>query len=102
MDFVEATDALMRKLTADDLAELFGCSKQSVHQARVNPASVSYRSPPPNWEDAACRAATKQAMYFLDLAGKLHRHADNREPLEKRIAKLRQQLAELKKRVSTS
>jgi hypothetical protein len=76
MDFVKATDALMRRLTSDDLAVLLGCSKQSVHQARMAPASSGYRTPPPGWEDALARAAERQAEYFLDLAGKLGRQAD--------------------------
>ena len=97
MDFTEATDALLRRVTTAELAKRLGCSQQSVLQARMKPESVSWRSPPGDWEGAVVSLARQQAAHFLKLAEGLGRQAKHR-PAER--AKLKKQVEELQKRLA--
>lgn len=67
MDFTEATDLLTKSVTLADLARELGASYGLLRQARMDPASVSYRKPPPGWEVAVARLASERAAELLQL-----------------------------------
>ena len=68
-DYRTATDELVvRGVSLDELATELGVSKQSVKQARMDPASPSYRSPPPGWEKAVARLIRRHCGPLVDMA----------------------------------
>lgn len=60
MNFRKCTDTLLEKITLDDMAKEMGVSVQSLRQARAEPHSTAYRSPPQGWEPAARALARKR------------------------------------------
>lgn len=73
MDFTEATDKLTKGLSLADLARDLGASYGLIRQARMDPASPSYRKPPEGWEVAVARLAAQRAEELLDLKASLER-----------------------------
>lgn len=67
MDFTEATDRLTRGISLADLARELDASYGLIRQARMDPASPSYRRPPTGWEDAIARLADERAKELLEL-----------------------------------
>jgi hypothetical protein len=67
MDFTEATDKLTKGVSLADLAEELRASYGLIRQARMDPASPSYRRPPEGWEIAVARLAEKRAAELLQL-----------------------------------
>lgn len=67
MDFTEATDRLTKSLSLADLAKELGASYGLIRQARLDPASPSYRNPPIGWEGAVARLAEQRAEQLLSL-----------------------------------
>lgn len=68
MDFIEATDALARKVSHEDLARELGVSVQTVRQARMDPESPSYRQPPASWRRAVADLARRRGGELQELA----------------------------------
>ncbi len=73
MDFTEATDRLTKGISLADLARELDASYGLIRQARMDPASVSYRRPPAGWEQAVARLAEERAKELLSLKGELER-----------------------------
>jgi len=73
MDFRKATDILTSAPTHADIADAAGVSTQSVRQARMDPASKSYRSPPDGWEKALGKLARDRAAQLEALAEDLEK-----------------------------
>lgn len=71
MDFTEATDKLTRGVSLADLAAELRGSYGLIRQARMNPASPSYRRPPKGWELAVARLAEKRATELMELKARL-------------------------------
>jgi hypothetical protein len=71
VDFKEATDRLTARVTLADIAEACGSHPNSIDRARLEPSSKSYRSPPPDWENAVAKLAKERGEALLALAGKL-------------------------------
>lgn len=67
MDFTEATDRLTKGVSLADLARELNASYGLIRQARMDPASPSYRRPPAGWEDAVLRLAEERAEELLAL-----------------------------------
>ena len=71
MDFKTATDRLMPAVTLSDLSAELGMSDASVRQARLDPASRSYRKPPADWERAVVKVARGRGGELAKLAEEL-------------------------------
>jgi len=67
MDFKEATDGLLDRVSHQELAESMGISVASVRQARLRPDANAYRNPPENWEDVVIRLAEKRVWHYRKL-----------------------------------
>lgn len=67
MDFTEATDWLTKGISLADLARELDASYGLIRQARMNPASPSYRRPPAGWEQAVARLAEERVQELLAL-----------------------------------
>ena len=73
MDFTEATDRLTKGVSLADLARELNASYGLIRQARMDPASPSYRRPPAGWEEAVARLAEERAKALLELKQALSR-----------------------------
>ena len=72
MTFTEATDRLTDCPTHEEIADAAGwTSVQTVRQARLDPASTSFRRPPDGWESAIAKLARERAAELLKLAEEL-------------------------------
>lgn len=71
MNFKQATDALLKSVTLEDLAAEMGVSVQAVRQARAQQGSSGFRRPPLGWEMAAAKLARQRAMTLGKLADRL-------------------------------
>ncbi len=71
MDFVRATDELLRRVTLDDLAKAAGKSVQTFKQARLALGETGRRSPPEGWEEVVAGMARRQARRLTNLANAL-------------------------------
>lgn len=70
--FREATDRLLRCVTADQLAAELGVNRNTIARARMDPdASPNYRPPPQGWEAAVVRLSRAQGADLHDLASSL-------------------------------
>lgn len=67
MDFQDATDRLITGVSLADVARELTASYGLIRQARMDPASPSYRQPPQGWELAVARLAERRAQELLDL-----------------------------------
>jgi hypothetical protein len=56
-----------------EIADAAGISLQSIRQARLDPASPSYRSPPPGWQRILARLAKERGKELAALAAELER-----------------------------
>lgn len=80
LTFKEATDCLIQRLTVADIAEACGSHVNSVERARLDPATRSYREPPPGWVRAVARLARKRGVQLIALADRLEQmetHVDD-------------------------
>jgi hypothetical protein len=73
--FREVTDRLLRSITLADLAQDLGVSHGLLRQARLDPNSSSYRSPPHGWLHGAARLARERASELSSLAEELEAEA---------------------------
>lgn len=71
MDFREATDRLIERVTLADIAEACGSAVNSIERARLEGESRHYREPPPNWKAAISRLARERGARLLHLADDL-------------------------------
>lgn len=71
MDFRSATDELLGCFTAAEIAARIGCSVQAVKQARLDPASIGHRSPPPGWRPVLRQMAAEKGVKLASLAESL-------------------------------
>lgn len=67
--FKEASDLLC--LSIRELAELLDVSEPSVKQARLDPGSAGYRTPPPGWEAVLAEVAAARGEELRELAERL-------------------------------
>lgn len=72
-DFAEATDRLIECVTLEEIADAMGVSRHIVKQARLDPASPSYRVPPTDWHATVARLARERGNALLQLAKDLER-----------------------------
>lgn len=73
MDFRAATDRLTPAVTLADLSAELGMSDAAVRQARLDPESPSYRTPPPGWQGAIIKLARERGGELVKLAEELER-----------------------------
>lgn len=71
MNFKEATDLLIQKVTVADIAEACGSHVNSVERARLSPDTRHYREPPPAWAAAVARLARERGEELIKLAADL-------------------------------
>ena len=62
MEFREATDELLSKISHEQLAEVLGVSVAAIRQARLAPTAKAHRLPPKDWRFAVIRLAEQQIM----------------------------------------
>lgn len=67
MEYKEATDRLLERITTADLASELGVSQNAVVRARLDPATRDYRPPPFGWQAAVARLAGERAARLLKL-----------------------------------
>ncbi|HET7460712.1 MAG TPA: hypothetical protein VFJ82_05675 [Longimicrobium sp.] len=68
MDFKTATDRVAGCITHAEIAEACGVSLQSIRQARMDPSSPSYRSPPAGWEEVLAQLVMRRAGELEEFA----------------------------------
>ena len=73
LNFKEATDLLIQKVTVADIAEACGSHVNSVERARLSPDTRHYREPPPGWIAAVARLARERGQQLIALAEALER-----------------------------
>ncbi len=71
MNFQEASDRLTACKTLSDIAGRIGVSDGLIRQARLDPATSSYRTPPTGWENAIAELARERAAELVKLAEEL-------------------------------
>jgi hypothetical protein len=76
LNFKEATDLLIQKVTVADIAEACGSHVNSVERARLNPDTRHYREPPPGWVAVVARLARQRGRQRIALAEKLERSSE--------------------------
>jgi hypothetical protein len=67
MDFRDAVDLLCSKLDHADVAKSLEISVQGVRQARMDPKTGAFRSPPKDWENAIIRMAEDRIWHYRKL-----------------------------------
>ncbi|HYH82824.1 MAG TPA: class I SAM-dependent methyltransferase [Longimicrobium sp.] len=67
MDYKEATDRLLERITTADLASELGTSQNAIARARLDPATRDFRPPPVGWQAAVARLAGERASQLLRL-----------------------------------
>jgi hypothetical protein len=75
MDFKAASDHLTHCITLADIADEAGMAEGTIRQARLDPTSKSYRSPPSNWPAVVAELAEKRARELQALADELRKAA---------------------------
>lgn len=71
MNFKEATDALFKRVSHDELAGALGVSVASVRQARLDPDAKAHRAPPQDWEKATVKLAADRIREYRRLISTL-------------------------------
>ena len=71
MDFLQATDLLMKCRNLRDVARTASVSYQAVRQARLAPGHSNKRPPPAGWERAVAALARERATELEELAERL-------------------------------
>lgn len=67
MDYKEATDRLLERITTADLAGELGVSQNAIARARLDPTTRDFRPPPAGWQVAVARLAGERALRLLKL-----------------------------------
>lgn len=76
MDFKNATDALLDRVTHADLAEALGVSVALVRQARLDRDAQAHRAPPKGWDDAVLRLAESRLVHYRSLIKSLRQQKE--------------------------
>jgi methyltransferase (TIGR00027 family) len=71
VDYKEATDRLLERITTEDLASELGISQNAIARARLDPATRDFRPPPIGWQAAVARLAGERALRLLRLKTEL-------------------------------
>lgn len=72
MEFKDATTKLMDAgVTLPELADEIGCSISALRQARMDPESEHYRSPPDGWREGVQTLARQRGGTLCGLADDL-------------------------------
>jgi DNA-binding GntR family transcriptional regulator len=79
MDFKKATDALLDRVTQEELAEKLGVSIPTIRQARLSEESMAYRTPPKAWHEAVRALAESRLRHFQNLIGQMDKEAKANE-----------------------
>lgn len=79
LNFKEATDLLIRKVTVAEIAEACGSHVNSVERARLSPDTRHYREPPPGWIAVVARLARQRGRQLIALAEKLERRSGDHD-----------------------
>ena len=69
MEFKEATDRLMQRVTNQDVADACGVSRNLIERARMDGEHA--RAAPPSWEPAIAQLARQRAHALLEFAEEL-------------------------------
>jgi hypothetical protein len=67
LDYKEATDRLLERITTADLADELGVSQNAIARARLDPTTRDFRPPPSGWQAAVARLAGERALRLLKL-----------------------------------
>jgi hypothetical protein len=67
LEYKEATDRLLERITTADLASELGVSQNTIARARLDPATRDFRPPPSGWQEAVGRLADDRASRLLKL-----------------------------------
>lgn len=76
MDYKEATDRLLERITTADLATELGVSQNAIARARLDPTTRDFRPPPAGWRAAVARLAGERASRLMKLKEALDSGAD--------------------------
>ncbi len=79
MNFKNATDLLIQKVTVADIAAACGSHVNSVERARLSPDTRHYREPPPGWIAAVARLAHARGRQLIALAETLERSSGHHD-----------------------
>lgn len=71
MDFKEAADRLLERITTADVASELGISQRAIARARLDPGTGDFRPPPADWQAAVARLAGERASRLLRLKAEL-------------------------------
>jgi hypothetical protein len=75
MNFKDATDGLLDRISHEELAEALGVSVASIRQARLPERARAFRAPPKSWEDTLIRMAERRVMHYRQLIDQIRREA---------------------------
>lgn len=76
VDYKDATNRLLERITTADLARELGVSQNAIARARLDPATRDFRPPPSGWRAAVSRLAGEQASRLLALKEALDSDVD--------------------------
>jgi len=71
VNFKDATDVLIERVTLVDIAEACGSHPNSVERARLQPGTKNFRGPPANWQAAVIALAQARIVALHDLLNRL-------------------------------
>lgn len=71
MDFREATNELLEKVSHKSLAKALGVSIAAIRQARLKASANAYRMPPKDWKPAVIRLAEERVWHYRRLIDRL-------------------------------
>jgi hypothetical protein len=71
LNFKEATDRLIQRVTLVDIADACGSHPNSIERARLQPGSKNYREPPPHWQRAVMELARQRVRDLQALMNRL-------------------------------
>jgi hypothetical protein len=74
MDFKTATDRVSGCISHAEIAEAAGVSIQSIRQARLDPGTASYRSPPHGWQAILGRLVRARGAELTAFADELEQN----------------------------
>jgi DNA-binding GntR family transcriptional regulator len=75
MNFKEATDRLLDRISHEALAKRLGVSVASIRQARLSQSAKAFRSAPPEWEKAIIELANQQIADLQKLVARLEKES---------------------------
>lgn len=71
VDYKQAMDDLLERITKADLASELGVSQNAIAQTRLDPSTRGFRPPPAGWQAAIARLAGERASRLLKLKAAL-------------------------------